>query len=208
MMRIVSLAREKKHLTRLAFEDGGDCLLDNDTCSENALRTGGELTGERLAELKYDSEYRRAKSRALWYLDRGDHTEKALYGKLIKAGFDKRASAAVIARLAELGVVNDRRFAENFAERCRESNISRRETMRKLLEKGVPYELAKELLNETEIDEEAQIRALIQKKYAGRLAEEKGPERVYAALIRRGFSFGAVRSVLKKYSEELEFSEE
>lgn len=207
-MKIVSLTREKKHLTRLVLEDGGEHLLDNDTCSENLLRPEAEISDIRLSELKYDSEYRRAKSRALWYLDRSDHTEKALYNKLLKAGFDKKASAAVIARLVELGVVNDRRFAENFAERCAESNISRREMLRKLLEKGVPYDLAKEVLESTDTDEEAQIRAVIEKKYARKLSAENGTERVYAALIRRGFSFGAVRGVLKKYSEELEFSEE
>lgn len=207
-MKIISLTREKKHLIKLTLEDGTECLLDNDTCSENALHPETELTEEKLAELRYDSEYRRAKSRALWYLDRADHTEKALYSKLTKAGFDKKASAAVIARLVELGVINDRRFAENFAERCTESNISRRETLRKLLEKGVPYDMANEVLEETDADEETQIRAVIEKKYARRLSAENGTEKVYAALIRRGFSFGAVRSVLKKYSEELEFSEE
>lgn len=207
-MKIISLTREKKHLTKLTLEDGTECFLDNDTCSENVLHPETELTEERLAELRYDSESRRAKSRALWYLDRADHTEKALYSKLTKAGFDKKASAAVIARLVELGVISDRRFAENFAERCTESNISRRETLRKLLEKGVPYDMANEVLEETDADEETQIRAVIEKKYARRLSAENGTEKVYAALIRRGFSFGAVRSVLKKYSEELEFSEE
>ena len=33
-------------------------------------------------------------------------------------------------------------------------------------------------------------------------------QRVYAALVRKGFSFSAVRNALKKYSEELEYSEE
>ena len=37
---------------------------------------------------------------------------------------------------------------------------------------------------------------------------QNGAEKVYAALIRKGFSFSAVRNVLKKYSEELEYSEE
>ena len=183
-------------------------MLDNDTCTDFCLKQGAEITEERLEELIYDSEYRRAKSRALWYLDRADRTEKGLYRKLCEAGFDKKASAAVVARFVEVGLLDDRRFAENFAERCKDANISPRETVRKLYEKGIPYDMAKETVSETETDEETQIRVLIEKKYARKLELENGAEKVYAALIRKGFSFSAVRNVLKKYSEELEYSEE
>lgn len=207
-MLIEAFKKQKKHLTALILSDGREVLLDNETCSDFCLKPGTEITEERLRELIYDSEYRRVKSRALWYLDRADRTEKGLYKKLCEAGFDKKASAAVVARFAEVGLLDDRRFAENFAERCKDANISPRETVRKLYEKGISYDMAKEIVSETETDEEAQIRALIEKKYARKLELENGAEKVYAALIRKGFSFSAVRNVLKKYSEELEYSEE
>ena len=207
-MTITAFKRQKKHLTALLLSDEREVLLDNDTCTDFGLKQGAEITEERLQELIYDSEYRRAKSRALWYLDRADRTEKGLYRKLCEAGFDKKASAAGVARFVEVGLLDDRRFAENFAERCKDANISPRETVRKLYEKGIPYDMAKEIVSETETDEETQIRALIEKKYARKLELENGAEKVYAALIRKGFSFSAVRNVLKKYSEELEYSEE
>lgn len=207
-MTITAFKRQKKHLTGLILSDGREILLDNDTCTDFCLKQDAEITEERLQELIYDSEYRRAKSRALWYLDRADRTEKGLYRKLCEAGFDKKVSSAVVARFVEVGLLDDRRFAENFAERCKDANISPRETVRKLYEKGIPYDMAKETVSETETDEETQIRALIEKKYARKLELENGAEKVYAALIRKGFSFSAVRNVLKKYSEELEYSEE
>lgn len=207
-MQITALKREKQHLTRLFADNGEEILLDNDVCAENSLKIGTVMDSERLAELRLESDYKRAKSRALWYLDRADHTEKALYTKLTRAGFSGRASAAVIARFRELGVIDDRRFAENYAERCAAANISKRQTLSKMLAKGVPYELANEVLSEVETDESAQIMSVIEKKYARKLSEENGTEKVYAALIRRGFSFSAVREALKKYSEELEYSEE
>lgn len=207
-MTITAFKRQKKHLTGLILSDGREILLDNDTCTDFCLKQDAEITEERLQELIYDSEYRRAKSRALWYLDRADRTEKGLYRKLSEAGFDKKVSAAVVARFVEVGLLDDRRFAENFAERCKDANISPRETVRKLYEKGIPYDMAKETVSETETDEETQIRALIEKKYARKLELENGAGKVYAALIRKGFSFSAVRNVLKKYSEELEYSEE
>ena len=207
-MRIVSVKPQKKHLNQILLEDGEQILLDRDTCSEYGLKPGREVQEQQLADLRYDSDYRRAKERALWYLDRADRTEKGLYRKLLEAGFEKHASAAVIARLAELGLLDDRRFAENFAARCEEANISERETVRKLLEKGVPYDLAKETAAKRETGEEEQIAILMEKKYARKLQEENGVRKVYAALARKGFSFGAIRNALQKYSEELENSEE
>lgn len=207
-MVITALVKDKKHLTKIELSDSTEIFIDNDVCIENSLYCDMEIEPEFLKELKFRSDYKRAKSRALWYLDRTDHTEKALYDKLVRAGFSKKAVAAVIENLTEFKMVDDRRFAERFAERCIESNISKRETLNKMLQKGFPYNLAKEVLDEFESDEEGQIKALIEKKYATKLTQEKGNEKVFAALIRKGFSYSAVRSALKEYIEELEFCEE
>ena len=207
-MVITALQKQKKHLTSLLLDNGEEVLLDNDICVNYAIKPETQISEEELKRLKYESEYARAKSRALWYLDRADRTEKTMYEKLVTAGFDKRASAAVVGRFVEVGLIDDRRFAENFAEKCKDANISKREGIRKMLQKGVPYDIANEVFSETEIDEEEQVRAVIEKKYARKLTQENGVQRVYAALVRKGFSFSAVRNALKKYSEELEYSEE
>ena len=207
-MLITEVQKQKKHLTKLVHEGGEEVLLDNDICLNYSLKPERQITEEELSKRRYESEYARAKSRALWYLDRADRTEKGMYEKLVTAGFDRKASAAVVGRFVEVGLIDDRRFAENFAEKCRDANISKREGIRKILLKGVPYDIANEVFSETEIDEEEQVRAVIEKKYARKLTQENGVQRVYAALVRKGFSFSAVRNALKKYSEELEYSEE
>ncbi len=206
---IISVIKpDKKHLTKITFECGTEILIDNDVLAEAGLTVGRTLTDEELEELRYNSDYKRAKSRALWYLDRMDYTEKALYEKLLKAGFARRVSAAVMARFCELGVVDDRRYAERFRDRLWDNNVSPREAMHKMLLKGVPYDLAKEMLESSETDEEEQIKNLLEGKYAYKLTQENGIEKVYAALVRKGFSYASVRAAMKKYIEELEFCEE
>ena len=207
-MLVTEVQKQKKHLTKLLFDNGEEAFLDNDICINYSLKPETQISEEELKKLIYESEYVRAKSRALWYLARADRTEKGMYEKLVGAGFDRKASAAVVGRFVEVGLIDDRRFAENFAEKCRDANISNREGIRKMLLKGVPYDIAKEVFSETEVDEEEQVRAVIEKKYARKLEQENGVQRVYAALVRKGFSFSAVRNALKKYSEELEYSEE
>ncbi len=207
-MLILSLEKQKKHLTALCLDNGERVLLDTESCLENGLTAGIDISAEQLERLRHASEYRRARERALWYLDRADRTQKEIYKKLCTAGFEEKTAAEVVARLTEVELLNDRRFAERFAERCRENGISPRETVRRLYEKGISGDLAREVSLATPDDEEARISAVIEKKYARRLCEDGGTEKVYAALARRGFSFSAIRAVLKKYNDELEYSEE
>jgi len=202
-MIITDIIKEKKHLCRITFDDGREELLDADTLAFYCLHKEDSITEEKLLELIAESDYNRAKNRALWYLDSRAFTEKGLYNKLLEKGFQKTASAKVIARLVEVGLLNDRAYAENFLERCISANISKREIYRKMLEKGLKKELIEELLDSTEVDERAQIREILDKKYRMKLETQENIKKVYAALIRKGFSFGAVRDELKAYSEEL-----
>ncbi len=203
-MQIVNLQKDKLHLTKLSLSDGRQVLVDNDLVFERSLKAGLEIDDKYLEELLFSSDYVRAKSRAVWYLDRSAHTEKGLYDKLVRAGFAKEACAKVIARFIEVGLLDDRRYAEILAERLIETNVSKREALQKMLSKGLPYDLAKAVLEETEADENTQIRNLIEKKYRNKLLAENGAKKVFDALARKGFSFGAIREALKSYIEELE----
>lgn len=207
-MLIKEVKKEKKHLCRIIFEDADEIFLDSNVCAKEGLTKGVRLSPERLEEIKFSSDYEQAHSRALWYLDRMDYTEKALYEKLVKAGFSKKASAKVLAKFCELKIVDDHRFAERLALRYSESNVSKKEAVSKLLRKGVPLELAKQVTEEHSADENEQITALLEGKYARKLASENGEQKVFAALVRKGFSYSAVRTAMKKYIAELEFCED
>ena len=203
-MFITDTKKDKLHLTKITLSDGSEVLIDNDVCYEKCLKVGLEIEDEDLKDLIFESNYRRAKSRAIWYLDRSDHTEKALYEKLLRGGFPQRESEKVIARLKEVGLLDDRRYAENYANRLIDNNVSKREALQKMLLKGVPYDMAKSVLEETETDELSQIKNIIEKKYRTKLTLEKGVQKVYAALVRKGFSYDAVKTALKTYIEESE----
>ena len=201
-MQIVKMQKDKLHLMRLTLSDGAEILIDKDVCGERCLKEG--CCVEDVNSLVFESEYVRAKSRAIWYLDRAAHTEKGLYEKLLKAGFKKEASAKVIARLKEVDLLNDNRYAENYAERLVNANVSKREALQKMLQKGVSYDLAKTVLQETETDEQTQINNLISKKYRTKLMSEDGAKKVFAALVRKGFPYSEVRAALKSYIENYE----
>ena len=207
-MIISKILPQKGHIFKIYFSDGSITELDKDICLQQGLSENDHIEIEALKQLEYLSGYKRAKSRALWSLDRQDYTEKKLYEKLLQKGFQKKACAEVLARLIEIGAVNDRRYAERYAEKLLEANVSKREALQKMLVRGVPIDLAKEVLCDFAVDEEDQIYSLIEKKYAAKLQGENGYQKVFAALARKGFSFSAIKSVLKKFIEDIEFSEE
>ncbi len=201
-MTVTGLKREKGHLVRISFSEFEDVLIDLDVANGVPVKQGTDISPEKIAELKEISDYERAKSRALWYLDRSDRTEKGLYEKLVTAKFDKKASAKVISRLKELGLIDDNRYAKRYAERLIESGISKREIYAKLSAKGISRELAKETVSSFENDEKESIKQLIEKKYKNKMTDKNSIAKVYSALVRKGFSYGDVSDVLRQYRDE------
>ena len=207
-MKITQIKPSKLHLNCICLDNGDAVLIDKDVCVSNSLVADCEVDTETLEKIKFESDYVRAKSRALWYLDRMDYSEKALYNKLVEKGFSKKACSQVLAKFVELGLVDDRRYAERLSEKLLEGGHSKRAALQKMLLKGVPYDLAKEFLSDAETDEVANILLLIEKKYASKLSDPENYQKVYASLVRRGFSYSDVKTALKKYTEDLDFSEE
>lgn len=206
-MIITDIKKDKKHLAKVVFDSGEEVLLDIDLFSEFSLSEGTEITAEKLAELKELSEYLRAKSRALWCLDRASYSEKGLYDKLISAGFSNKISARAIKRLKELGLIDDLRYAERLCEYLRDNNVSKREMFYKMLQKGLPKDIINEVISDGAIDESSQIKTLLSKKYKNKMERKEDIQKVYASLCRKGFSYSAVKEALKNYTEDTDWEE-
>lgn len=206
-MIITDILKDKKHQARVVLDSGEAVLWDLDLFSEVPLKKGDEITEEKLSELNEKSEFLRAKSRALWCLDRAPYSEKGLYDKLITARFSPKTAAAVIKRLKELGLIDDVRYAARLCEYFKDNNVSKRETYHKMLLKGLPKEVINEALLGCEIDELSQIKTLLSKKYKNKLESKEDTQKVYASLIRKGFSYSAVKEALRGYTEDTDWEE-
>lgn len=205
-MKVIALQNRRKGLTALKMEDGSELVLDTEITVARDIRPGIDIDDP--DALRYESDLKRAKSRALWYLSRGDHSEKALSDKLITGGFSEEASGAAVERMKELGLIDDERYAKRLAEYLSGSGISRREIYFKLVNKGIPSAIAKEAAEEDESDECEKIKKLLRTKYSAKLETEEGVQKVFAALVRKGFSYSDIKDALRAYSEEIEFDEE
>ena len=205
-MKIVSLKDKRKGLTSVLLEDGCELLLDTEIVILNSLTPGAVLDDP--DKLLFESDVKRAKSRALWYLSRGDLSRKKLHEKLIQGGFMPSAAIQAVERMEELSLIDDTRLAQRLYEYLSESGASKREILYKLQNKGIPSDIAKQIIEADESSESDKLQKLIKTKYASKLQNEENVKKVFAALIRKGYNYSDVREALKAYSEELENSEE
>lgn len=207
-MKIVSVQRDKKHTVKVTFDNGKFYNFDLDYWNSAYLHENDFLDELQLKNHLENSDYIRAKSRGMWFLDRSDYSEKTLYEKICAGGISSSAAAKAVARLKELGLVNDETLARRLSERMSESGISKRECYAKLYTKGIPPAIIKKVLDKTSFDEISQIETVIQKKYRTKISDKDNIQKIYAALVRKGFSYSAVREVIKKYTQEIEDYEE
>lgn len=207
-MKIVEIKKDKKHTVKVSFDDGRSFNFDIDYWNSVCLREGDKLDDDSVKRHLNESEYIRAKSRGMWFLDRCDHSEKNLYEKIVAGGISRAAAARAVARLKELGLIDDRKFAVRLAAQMSENNISKREAYAKLYNKGIPKDVIKSVLEQTDFDEQEQIKAVIEKKYRAKMNTKENIQKVYAALIRKGFSYGSVSDAIKKYTREIDLQEE
>ena len=217
-MVLLEITPSRKHLTALRFSEeylpegaklqkDGLIYLDSDFCVEKKLAKGTNFTEEEIDELYLESEKRRAKSKALWLLSRRDYPSGLLQKKL-KETFAESAADYAVCRMVELGLVNDLAYAKALAESLiKYKGIAPRQAPYVMAEKGVDLGLAKEVLAERDDDPKESIKHLVETKYLRKLSEPKGNEKVFAALVRKGFGYSDIRSVLEQYTKEEFFSD-
>ncbi len=207
-MKIIEIKKDKKHTVKVEFDNQKVFNFDLDYWNAVCLHENDEIDEQELDAHLKESAYIRAKNRGLWFLDRADYSEKKLYEKIVAGGISAAAAARAVARLKDLGLIDDCRYAKRLAEQMSDLGISKRESYAKLYQKGIPNDVIKSVLEQTEFDEASQIETVIQKKYRNKMTDKDSIQKVYAALIRKGFSYGGVRDAIKKYTQEIEIYEE
>ena len=206
MPRLTRITETKRGRYALFLDDAFAFSLDEDTFAAAGLHAGDELTEPAVAELRRKSDARRALDKAMDLLALRDHAAGELYAKLCRR-FDPHTAAAAVARVGELGLLNDAGFARRRAAGLLRKRKSRREILQDLAAKGIDRETAADALaalmpaDGEEDPDLASARALVERQYARKLAEGK-TQQVMAALARRGFSHAVIRAAVQPRDPE------
>ena len=204
-MQITAIEPRKKGLSALYIDGEFAVKLDTETLLRHRFDVGREITDEALHACILDSDGKRCKDKAMWLISFRDHSRKELLDKL-RRDYPEDVAEAAVERMEELGLIDDERYARRYtADLISIKHLGERGVRQKLYEKGIDRDLIDAVLAETELDEAAQIRAVIEKKYAKNLSDEKIRRRAVSALQRMGFGYAGIKSVLSEYIEIEEY---
>ena len=197
-MKITDIRPRRKGLSAVYIDGEYALSLDTQTLLEHRTDIGREFDDEELHDLIESSNERRAKEKALWLISYRSHSKKELRDKISRT-CDRQSAEKAVERMEELGLVNDR----DYAERCAQTliftkHMSKRGAAMELRRKGIESEIINEVLDDIEVDEREQIQAVIERKYP-KIDDEKIRRRAVAALQRLGYGWEDIKAVIESF---------
>ncbi|MBE6731577.1 MAG: regulatory protein RecX [Ruminococcaceae bacterium] len=201
-MKITALKEKRKGLTQVFIDGEYAMTLDSMVLLENHVKENLEISDEELYKIVKKSKERRANEKALTLLEYRSHSKKELTDKIARTmGREEAMNAAE--KMADIGLVNDRDYAERYAKELFErKKFGKNRVKQELKLKGIDGEIIEEVLALYEdFDTKEQIESILNSKYPNYLTDEKVKRRAVAALQRRGFTFSDIRAFMK----DLEF---
>jgi regulatory protein len=123
----------------------------------------------------------------------------------VQRAFLPRDIDSTIDRLTSAGLLDDSRYAEQFARgRLMGPGASKRRIRQQLYQRGIPNAIADPAIDRVAEDESIDLHAVIEKdarKKLASLGSLEGPvikRRLYSHLARRGYDIDEINAVMKK----------
>ena len=168
-MRITKLEPQKANAKRYnVFVDEKFLMGINESVLVRfRLKSGMEVDGVFLEELKKTEGISKAKHKALDYLSYADHSKERLQQKLKKAGFDELEIGPTLDALEQSGLLNDEQYARKLCRYCYDKKLyGKNRALMELKNKGIERSLANEVAGQECPDDFLEkICILLQKKY-------------------------------------------
>ena len=199
--KVEEVSQFKGETLRIDFDTREPIFINTSVVYDLGIRVGKIMTDEDIEAALGRNDYRRARERALYLLDERDYGYVEMFKKL-ENNYSEDVCYEVVNNLSELGLIDDRRYARKCAEYYlvtkQRGKYRAREEMRR---RGIPADLIDEALEEFSEGTYERLSELVAKKYARKLSEENGINKVKAALARQGFSYDEINAVLAEYED-------
>lgn len=206
-MTVTKIADGRSKKKHIHIDDEYAFTLNEDFLFMTGLSVGTELTQDEIDQIKFEYDAFCTKHRAMDLLSRRSHSAKELETKLMRKTSKENARMAV-EKMEELGFIDDESFARSYAsELWNRKYFSFSRIKRELLLKGVDRDIADIVISELDGDERERIRELVENKYLSRMNDEKGRNSLFSLLVRLGYNYSDIRSVMNEF-KNVEFYED
>lgn len=201
-MKIIKIEKFKGQTYGVYFEEEEPVFINSEIVDEFNLKEGIDIPESAVSEIVRANDIRRARERALYLLDAREYSYTELFKKL-EVNYDEKICYEVLNRLAELGLINDRRYAERLGEYLIEKKrFGRYRASQEMYRRGLSREIINETLDKYDEDSVVRLYELVKEKYERYMTDEKGINKVRNALVRKGFSYDDINVVIKTVLDE------
>ena len=145
-----------------------------------------------------------AKQKALNLLDRRDYSRAELLRKLTDKGFDEAAAEQALDRLAELGFVDDARYAPIVVRHYTAKGFGAQRIRGELQRRGIPKELWDAALAEMPEQDETVDRLLHSRLKGADVRDRDALRKATDALRRKGYSWDEISAAVERARAETE----
>ena len=146
------------------------------------------------------------RKKALALLDRRDYGSEELCAKLIEKGAEPDEARAAVRYMIRVGFIDDERYAAMVARHYAAKGYGAGRVREELRRRKLDRELWDAALAELPEPDET-VDALLRAKLRGKAADRDTVRKAGAALVRRGFTWEAVRAAADRYLAEMELEE-
>ena len=194
--------KERRSKARVFVDGEFRAEIDATVAAERGLFEGVELPESELDEALLAGEHALAMNRALHLLGYRARSEGELRDRLGRHGHGERVVEGVVARLGELGYLDDAEFARGMASQ-KARKYGPRRVGQELRRVGVDAATADEAVGEAfvEISEEVAAREAVSRRYNTAERSDAVSRRIYGFLMRRGYSAEVCADVAREYRE-------
>jgi len=198
-MTVTSAEKRRGSQYQVTLDDGTVQMIDKHVWDESAYDVGSSFSVEKWEALVQTSQTRRAHDRALYLLSIKDYPAKKLRDKLTDAGCDAQTADQTVARMEELGLVNDERYARHLAQDLfTYKHYSARRIEQELRQKGISRKIAAQAAENFRSEEQDLQQAIdfLKKKYYNKIMSEDSRRKTVQGMLRAGFDYDTVRRAM------------
>ena len=179
---------------KVQFSDGTVMRLYKQTVQDFCLYSGLELDEEELKRLRSSAAEMSAKMRAVRIVSASSVSKRDLEQRLLQKGEDAQCAKNAVAWMEELNLLDDRKTAEQIVSRCISKGYGLSRAKQALYEKRIPKEYWEDALADYPDQQDAIVAYL--RSHIKNNADEREKKRAVDALLRRGHSYGQIRTAM------------
>ena len=192
---------------RLRFDNDTTMLVFPSVIAELNLYPGIEIPESAMDSLHETCGEASARNRAVRIISAAPVSRRELQSRLIQKGETEEHAQQAVQWLDELHLLDDEQLAEQIVLSGAARGYGAARIRQMLYEKRIPRELWERALEKLPPRENA-IDAFLQRRFRGTKPDKKELKRATDALLRRGHSWGDIRSALERYVPDEDFPEE